>query len=145
MKKTSLIYSVLILCSFIAGCDKKEEGNLADCGCDGKVEQVIPESSAINGQISYLNAGGYQKDRFWIMYSLSNSPLITYYNFIVCNEDMLTEEIKALKNTPGKSLTIQFSGALKETCEKPMNNTNGNSAYVYKHIIISKIIKFDAK
>ena len=130
-----LIFSILL----ITNCKDRNEDVKSDCGCNSNVTHSIPESANLVGNIFYktqLNPqDNYYNNTFWVSYTEPNC-INCVHNMIICNEDLLSQEIINLKNT-GESLSVKFAGDLKTICQK----TFAPADYTYENITLTKIQK----
>lgn len=128
-----LVVSYIIIFT-VNGCKDNEP----KCGCDSETTKIISESECLIGEISYkrqLNVNdNYFNNKYWIGYTEPNCSDCIHI-MIVCNEEMLTEFGDLLNLPVGESVTVKFSGKLKDVCEKPFSPAN----YTYEHIVLTKI------
>ena len=134
------LFSFLLISLFISSCSSGNETPLPDCGCESKTLATIPESSDLVGELFYKTQTNnpmdtYYNDKYWIVYQQPNcSNCIS--SMIVCNEDFIENILWDLKNE-NYSVEVQFSGHLKEICEK----TFAPGDYTYQRITLTKIQK----
>ncbi len=141
MKKGVDILHVLLMATgilFFAQC--KKDKNI-DCGCSGEITRIISDTNQLVGKISYkkqLDANdNFYNNTYWIGYTDSAFCSICSVSFILCNEDILSSELKQLKNYPDSSIDIKYSGYVKELCQRPFDI----SEHSYYHIFLTKIEK----
>lgn len=140
-KVFTAIFCIVILIFLMESCTKKSE---SDCGCEGEVIRTIPVTTNLTGQISYKRQldpnDNFYNDTYWLSYPDSSIcfPCSSSTSFIICNESILSTELKEIKNlSGGTSLKVQFSGNIKELCNKQFNPANN----VFYHITLTKILK----
>lgn len=139
IRKKTMKYFLLFAILFLAGCKNSNDDDLQDekCGCNAEVKRIIPETANVIGSIRFKNQTDpndhYYNNKFWISYTEANCGNCIHY-FIVCNEDFLPQEVLNLKNS-GETLSIKFSGELKEVCEKIFAPAD----YTYENITLTTI------
>lgn len=138
MKAFSMI--LLLACFIIfAAASCEETNNKDDCGCEGTILYTIEESEPQIGKLSYKiqldSLDVFYNDKYWIGYTESNC-LNCVHVFIICNEDILSTELKSDLMT-GKEIDVRFSGMVKNVCDK----TYSPADYSYNRITLTKIQK----
>ncbi|WP_207531591.1 hypothetical protein [Desertivirga arenae] len=122
---------LLLLITFTnLGCKKKED---AACGCDS---EAIAEIGQVSGKLSYKKqlepADNFYNNRYWVgefAYGMS-------FSYIICNESLLTSEMKNLKSSSGETtLKVKFSGKVRSLCQPTMNP----SEVTIQHITLTQI------
>ncbi|MCT4602971.1 MAG: hypothetical protein N4A59_08745 [Marinifilum sp.] len=139
MKTIKLKHLIMLLCiclSLGVGCDNDDKTK-ADCGCDSETLSVISESDNLIGQIWYKtkqnsNDDDYYNDKYWISVIIKDSDNVNHY--IVCNEDIISEDIKLLAKTT-EDTEVQFAGHVKGVCEKKIDIPERT----YSRIVLTKI------
>jgi len=135
MKKN--LYHLILLCLITIGCSSNEES----CGCNSPTLNSISDENNVTGNISYKKKidgiEEYYIDRFWTTVRYSDcANCIDFY--IVCNEDILDSSFDTLKESDTNEFyEVQFSGGLKEVCNKIISPSDVN----YNHITLTKIEK----
>lgn len=132
--KLFLLFLTVILTN---NCKDRNEETKSDCGCDSNVTNTILESENLVGTIYYKTQldpqDNYYNNKFWIFYAEENCGNCIHY-MIVCNENLLPQEITNLKTTGG-SLSVKFAGDLKEVCQKIFAPAD----YTYENITLTQI------
>ena len=130
----AIFYVSIALFLLLISC--KEE-QLPDCGCNSETIKVIPETSKLNGQISFKKHSNsndtYYTNKYWIGY-IEPSCSNCIHHMIVCNENLIPDNIKTLIHTNG-TVYIKFSGNLKEICKKTFDIAD----VTYHRITLTKI------
>jgi hypothetical protein len=120
MKQIILISLILFTITTISGFNCKKN-NLSDCGCNAPIRATITESQNLIGKIGFNDQPiqGYDsyKNKFIIVYTESNCTNCIHH-MVVCNEDILTNEMLLLRNNPSATLNVVFAGQLKPVCDK---------------------------
>lgn len=120
IKKVITIIFFLLIALTSNHCKDNTEEPTPDCGCESAILNTIPESTNLVGVITYKikldTQDNYYNNKFWITYAEQNCGNCVHH-MVVCNEDLLPQEVINLKNTGG-SLSVKFSGQLKNICEK---------------------------
>lgn len=121
----------------IIGCSSTENS----CGCSSPTLSFVGNENNLIGNISYKKKiDGIEEhytNRFWITVRYSDcANCIDFY--IVCNENALDSSFDLLKESDANEfIEIQFSGELKEVCNKIISPSDIN----YSQITLTKIIK----
>ena len=133
IKITSKISILILLFLVISSCSKDDK----NCGCESETSQTVSESDKMKGEIAFKYQidpnDNYYNDKFWINFTPTDCSSCDI-RAIICNEDILDEEISKLKETEG-ILSIQFSGFLKEICTRK----NDIAEISYKRIVLTSI------
>jgi hypothetical protein len=135
LPKTVKIISFVLLANLLLISCKKEEPT---CGCDSETLSTIPESANLIGRLVYKRQldpnDNFYNNKFWITY-VEPDCNICVHHMIVCNENFLSS-FNDVKELPiGQSISVQFSGLLKETCTKKFDISNIS----YEHITLTNI------
>lgn len=130
-----LCFSLTLLISTFS-CNKNDDN--PTCGCNSDIRATIPESANLIGQLVYKRQldqnDNFYNNKFWITYVEPDCNNCVHH-MIVCNENFLSSfnDVKELPN--GQSISVQFSGHLKETCTKIFSPAD----YTYEHITLTNI------
>ncbi|PQJ82920.1 hypothetical protein BTO16_01220 [Polaribacter glomeratus] len=120
-KTISYLFFFIIL--IFSNCNKDD--TQPNCGCDSETKAIINESTQLIGAITYkeqTQSNSYYTNRYWITITDSSCSNCAQH-MIVCNEDLITNEILSILNSQ-TSLNVKFSGELKEVCEKRFDISN---------------------
>lgn len=119
------------------GCSSTED----NCGCSSPTLSFVGNENDLIGNISYKRKidgiEEYYTNKFWITVRYSDCVnCIDFY--IVCNENTLDSSFDILKKSDtNEFIEIQFSGELKEVCNKIISPSDVN----YSQITLTKILK----
>ena len=133
--KYFLFFAIL----FLTNCKNSndDDSQTEKCGCNSEVKRIIPESANLIGEVRFKTQldpnDNYYNNKFWITYAETNCGNCIHH-MIVCNENFLPQEVLNLKNS-GETLSIKFSGELKEICEKIFAPAD----YTYENITLTTI------
>jgi hypothetical protein len=122
------------------GSSSCKKNNQPECGCDAPIRTTITETQNLVGKIGYndqaIQGHDSYKNKYVIVYIEVNCSNCIHY-MIVCNENMLTSEMLALKNSPSISLNVNFAGHLRPICDKII----GPGDETHEFITLTKITK----
>jgi len=129
---------LLFVFFILTNCKNNDEDlQIEKCGCNSVVTKKIPESANLIGEIKFKTQldpnDTYYNNKFWITYVEANCVNCVHH-MIVCNENILPQEILKLKNS-SKTISVKFSGDLKEICEKIFAPAD----YTYENITLTTI------
>ena len=135
IKISILCFSLTLLISTFS-CNKNDDN--PTCGCNSDIRATIPESANLIGQLVYKRqldpSDNFYNNKFWITYVEPDCNTCIHH-MIVCNENFLSS-FNDVKELPiGQSISVQFSGQLKETCTKKFDI----SSISYEHITLTNI------
>ena len=137
-----LIAITFIVLVGLTGC--KTNDVVADCGCDlpNEESQFVENiegtaSFAHLDEIIAIDPGTTPEyrpfNKYWIT-KINNSNYMNSMNWVICNDNVLPQEIINLRETMGK-LNVRFSGYVKTMCDFP-SKYGYNTLY---NIYITKI------
>ena len=133
VKKISILCLLLI---FAISCNKNEDN--PTCGCNSDIRNTISESRNLIGQLGYKRQidpnNNFYNNKFWITYVEPDCDICVHH-MIVCNEAILSSYIDVKELPIGQSITVKFSGNLKELCTKKFDI----ASITYDHITITSI------
>jgi len=101
---------------------KNNDDTPPDCGCGSETRTTIPESANLVGRIVFktqnYSTDTYYNNHYWITY-IEKTCSNCIHRMIICNEDILGNDFVDLLNLPqGEYVEVNFSGFLKEICQK---------------------------
>lgn len=136
----NFLFLSLICIGFLSCKDNRDDPEPEpNCGCNSEIEATIPKSANLIGSIRYkiqlAPNDNYYNNKFWITYTEPNC-INCVHSMIVCNENILPQEILNIKNT-GETLSVKFAGDLKTICEKIF----APGDYTYQNITLTNIEK----
>ncbi len=146
MKKTIFLILITILS---ISCEEDKENkennsilvNTDDiCGCDSISLYTIPELESLEGVIGIkipLNPRDtLYNNKYWIGYNYDSDCLECIQSYIVCNDEIITGELKE-ELSSGASINIIFAGQVKKLCEGIWSIPERS----YNSIVLTKIEK----
>ncbi len=112
---------------------KNQELNLNIKRDSNLIIEIEDNKGIITYKIQLDPQDNYYNNKFWITYTEQNCGNCIHY-MIVCNENVLPQEVINLKNTGG-NLTVRFAGSLKTICQKIFSPAD----YTYENITLTQI------
>lgn len=136
VKKISILCFTLTLLISTISCNKNDDN--PTCGCNSDIRATIPDSANLIGQLVYKRQldpnDNFYNNKFWLTY-VEPDCTNCIHHMIVCNENFLST-FNDVKELPiGQSISVKFSGQLKETCIKKFDI----SSISYEHITLTNI------